>query len=115
MDLLLTIKKLQEQVQHSPLFNELGYAELQEINADLELLAAKLEQPLRIALIGEVKAGKSTLINAFAGGQVSPTNVTESTACIMQIGYAGTEEAAIVYSNGKEQMGTPGEIYAVLK
>ena len=65
MDLLLTIKKLQEQVQHSPLFNELGYAELQEINADLELLAAKLEQPLRIALIGEVKAGKSTLINAM--------------------------------------------------
>ena len=115
MDLLLKIREIQNKVQCSPLFKETNYAELKDIYTNLELLASKLEQPLRIALIGEVKAGKSTLINAFAGGQVSPTNVTESTACIMQIGYAASERAAIVYSNGKKQTGSPKEIYAFLK
>jgi hypothetical protein len=38
-----------------------------------------LEQPLRIAVTGRVKSGKSTLINALVGEQLAPTDAEERT------------------------------------
>ncbi|MER7076541.1 Dynamin family protein [Saccharopolyspora kobensis] len=39
----------------------------------------RLEQPLRIAVSGRVKAGKSTLINALVGAELAPTDAEERT------------------------------------
>jgi hypothetical protein len=38
-----------------------------------------LHRPLRVALVGRVSAGKSTLLNALVGQRVAPTNETECT------------------------------------
>jgi len=55
-------------------------------------LAEALESRFTVAIIGQMKAGKSTLLNALIGRDLAPTNVTETTATINWFRY-GTGEA----------------------
>ena len=45
-------------------------------------LRARLEGPLRVAIAGKVKAGKSTLLNALVGENVAPTDASECTRVV---------------------------------
>lgn len=45
-------------------------------------LAARLDGPLRIAIAGRVKAGKSTLLNALVGDRLAPTDAGECTRVV---------------------------------
>ena len=40
----------------------------------LQGLAQRLDEPLRVAIAGKVKAGKSTLLNALVGQELAPTD-----------------------------------------
>ncbi|MFD6389872.1 dynamin family protein [Nocardia sp. NPDC055029] len=42
----------------------------------------RLREPLRVALAGSIKAGKSTLLNALVGQAVAPTDATECTRVV---------------------------------
>ena len=42
----------------------------------------RLEEPLRVALAGRVKAGKSTLLNALVGERIAPTDAGECTRVV---------------------------------
>jgi hypothetical protein len=42
----------------------------------------RLDEPLRVAIAGKVKAGKSTLLNALVGEQVAPTDAGECTKVV---------------------------------
>lgn len=42
----------------------------------------RLESPLRLALTGTVKAGKSTLLNALVGEEIAPSDATECTRVV---------------------------------
>ncbi|WP_435532242.1 dynamin family protein [Rhodococcus antarcticus] len=42
----------------------------------------RIDGPLRVALAGTVKAGKSTLLNALVGEEVAPTDATECTRVV---------------------------------
>ncbi|WP_280228177.1 dynamin family protein, partial [Nocardia cyriacigeorgica] len=44
--------------------------------------ARRLDQPLRVALAGSLKAGKSTLLNSLVGQQIAPTDATECTRVV---------------------------------
>ncbi|MFF0544797.1 dynamin family protein [Nocardia thailandica] len=48
----------------------------------LDACADRLGQPLRVALAGSIKAGKSTLLNALIGQSVAPTDATECTRVV---------------------------------
>ena len=50
--------------------------------AHLRAQAARLEEPLRVAIAGKVKAGKSTLLNALVGEDVAPTDAGECTRVV---------------------------------
>ena len=45
-------------------------------------LRERLDGPLRVAIAGKVKAGKSTLLNALVGENVAPTDASECTRVV---------------------------------
>ncbi|MDQ3678377.1 MAG: 50S ribosome-binding GTPase, partial [Actinomycetota bacterium] len=55
-----------------------------------------LRDPLRIAIAGRVKAGKSTLVNALVGQRVAPTAVEECTKVVTWFSYGVPERAEVV-------------------
>lgn len=48
----------------------------------LEGVLARLDEPLRVAIAGRVKAGKSTLLNALVGDRLAPTDAGECTRIV---------------------------------
>ncbi len=42
----------------------------------------RMDEPLRVAIAGKVKAGKSTLLNALVGEQIAPTDAGECTRVV---------------------------------
>ncbi|MFE3446938.1 dynamin family protein [Nocardia sp. NPDC059180] len=56
-----------------------GEVRARELLADC---ARRLDQPLRVALAGSLKAGKSTLLNSLVGQQIAPTDATECTRVV---------------------------------
>ncbi|MCU0270319.1 MAG: dynamin family protein [Acidimicrobiales bacterium] len=47
--------------------------------AEVAALRARFDEPLRVAVAGRVKAGKSTLLNALLGERLAPTDASECT------------------------------------
>jgi len=45
-------------------------------------IANRLHEPLRVAIAGKVKAGKSTLLNALVGDELAPTDAGECTRVV---------------------------------
>jgi len=50
--------------------------------AVLEQTRRRLDEPLRVAIAGKVKAGKSTLLNALVGERLAPTDARECTKIV---------------------------------
>lgn len=50
--------------------------------ARLTALVARLDEPLRVAIAGRVKSGKSTLLNALVGEKLAPTDAGECTRIV---------------------------------
>src|SRR3954465_11788873 len=60
----------------------------------------RLGEPLRVAIAGRLKAGKSTLVNALIGRRVAPTEVGECTRIVTQFRYGTSDRVDIVRRNG---------------
>lgn len=69
-------------------------------------LAAERSRPLRLAIVGEFNAGKSTFINALMGTDVAPTGVLPTTATLHHLLWAPDPFAKIVFAKGQQ---TPAE------
>lgn len=52
------------------------------LEAALTATANRMDEPLRVAIAGKVKAGKSTLLNALVGEQLAPTDASECTRVV---------------------------------
>lgn len=79
--------------QFQPLFDEdKGY---------LDIIRGSLDLPIKVVLMGEVKAGKSTLINSILGKRLSRTSVLEATSAIYHFYYSEEEECSVITKNGR--------------
>lgn len=77
------------------------------IRANAEQVSSRL---YRVAVIGEFKRGKSSLINALIGASVLPTDVIPLTAVITRLSY-GTERKILVhYKDGTDEEKTLDEL-----
>ncbi|MHA6525277.1 dynamin family protein [Tessaracoccus sp. G1721] len=79
------------------------YARDQTALAVLGELDRRLQEPLRLALAGIVKAGKSTLLNAMLGEQIAPTDAGECTRVVTWYRYADTPSITAHLSGGEER------------
>jgi GTP-binding protein EngB required for normal cell division len=79
-------------------------------------LDAAASQELRIALMGRVKAGKSTLLNGILGRSAAATHMFEQTSAIHQITAAAqldSESARIEFDDGHVEEMSPAELVKV--
>nr|WP_315267663.1 dynamin family protein [Microbacterium lemovicicum] len=68
----------------------------------LQAARARLREPLRLAVAGMVKAGKSTLLNALIGEQIAPTDAGECTRTVTWYRYAKTARVTAHLVGGGE-------------
>ncbi|SDD38513.1 Dynamin family protein [Geodermatophilus telluris] len=60
----------------------------------------RLDEPLRVAIVGRVKAGKSTLLNALVGARVAPTDAGECTRVVTEYRYGATPRVVLTGTDG---------------
>ncbi len=70
------------------------------IESSAVLASDRLGQPLRVAVAGRLKAGKSTLINALVGSPIAATDATECTTHVTVYRHGETIGAAAVNHSG---------------
>lgn len=88
---------------------------LKKIESEMDIIYNKINSPLKVVLMGEVKSGKSTIVNSIVGEQVSYVDVVEATASIIEIQHGFKEEAIIEKFNGENIIGTVDEINSILE
>ena len=69
----------------------------------LDELLSRMEQPLRLGIIGEFRSGKSSLVNALAQAKVALTDEVEATATLNRYYYSEKEHAIITYTDGRAE------------
>lgn len=67
----------------------------------LESFRGRLREPLRLAVAGIVKAGKSTLLNALIGERIAPTDAGECTKTITWYRYGSTARVDLRLHDGR--------------
>ncbi|MDP3274107.1 MAG: dynamin family protein [Deltaproteobacteria bacterium] len=72
---------------------------LATVVAELRARRRELDEPLRVAILGEFSAGKSTFLNAMVGAKVSPMGVLPTTAQVHWLRY-GDPSARVVDRSG---------------
>lgn len=88
-------------------FEKKNYNEIRDVVKKTEM---QKKEPVRLVLAGEVKAGKSTLLNALAGCEVAYTDILEATCAVSEIHYGTQEHVNIFYQDGMvEDMHTVSE------
>lgn len=61
------------------------------------------DKKYRLAVVGEFKKGKSSLINALVGSRLLPTNILPTTAVIGRIVYGEDKRIQVCYKNGNAE------------
>jgi len=78
-----------------------AYAHRPDVHNELVRIDARLNQPMRIALAGTLKAGKSTLVNALVGEDIAPTDATEATRIVTWFRNGATPKVTANHRNGR--------------
>lgn len=78
-----------------------AYRHRAELHNELEWIGWRLNQPIRIALAGTLKAGKSTLVNALVGESIAPTDATEATRIVTWFRHGPTPKVTANHRGGR--------------
>ncbi|CAN5370543.1 dynamin-like GTPase family protein [soil metagenome] len=80
---------------------EQAYQQRPDVFNELERIGWRLNQPIRIALAGTLKAGKSTLVNALVGENIAPTDATEATRIVTWFRHGPTPKVTANHHGGR--------------
>ena len=78
-----------------------AYAGRPDVHHELDWIGRRLNQPIRIALAGTLKAGKSTLVNALVGEDIAPTDATEATRIVTWFRNGATPKVTANHRGGR--------------
>lgn len=74
---------------------------------DIQFLKSRIESlkkgKFTLAVAGEVKAGKSTFINALLGAEILPSDVLQASSAIVEIFKSETSFLKVRYADGREE------------
>lgn len=83
------------------------YAVDHELFSELKNLVDQFSSKIyRVAVIGEFKRGKSSLVNALLGTEILPTDILPTTAVINRIIYSLEQKIVIHFKNGEAKEST---------
>jgi replication fork clamp-binding protein CrfC len=80
---------------------EPAYLQRPDVFNELDRIGWQLNQPIRIALAGTLKAGKSTLVNALVGENIAPTDATEATRIVTWFRHGPTPKVTANHYGGR--------------
>lgn len=69
-------------------FKDIVSENLNEQIENIKALESSQYKPLNIAIVGEVKSGKSSLLNALLGKEISKVDVLEATSSVIEVVYS---------------------------
>jgi len=78
-----------------------AYRERPDVHHELDWIGRRLNQPIRVALAGTLKAGKSTLVNALVGEDIAPTDATEATRIVTWFRNGATPKVTANHRGGR--------------
>lgn len=79
------------------------YDDDREAQRLIDRLEERLREPLRLALAGMVKAGKSTLLNGILGERLAATDTAECTRVVTWYRYAATPSITMHLRDGRTE------------
>jgi hypothetical protein len=89
----------------SELFDRaIGTAKTPDVRTRLVAARDRLHGPLRLAIAGKVKAGKSTLLNAIVGEELAPTDAGECTKIVTWYQLGHTRQVVVHPLQGEPVM-----------
>lgn len=86
-----------------------------ELLSAIEAIAVERERPLRLAILGEFNAGKSTFLNALLGADVVPTGILPTTASLHWLAWAADPFARIVVRGAPDRIVAHAELKRALR
>ena len=81
--------------------NVLGAEFISELKDWDSLIGRKMDEPFTLVMLGEFKRGKSTIINAILGKELTPTNATPETYTINEISFGNFRTVTAFLENGR--------------
>ncbi len=91
----VVLRELAARLRQTPLPDSLA--------AELERLAESVNEPCVVAVVGQVKAGKSSFINALLGEDLAKVGVTETTATINYFRHGATPTVICHWRGGRAE------------
>lgn len=77
--------------------------EAEKLALELQIMRKRLDEPLRVAVVGFVNAGKSTLMNAIMKEKILFTGAVETTSNPTWFKYGPTKSISVVFKDGSKE------------
>src|SRR6478735_11793023 len=77
------------------------YANRPDVYNELDWIGRRLNEPIRIALAGTLKAGKYNLVNERVGEEIAPTDATEATRIVTWFRHGPTPKVTANHRGGR--------------
>ncbi|MFJ8013888.1 dynamin family protein [Streptomyces sp. NPDC096339] len=90
---------------------ERGGAAAETLAEELRRAADQLGEPMRLAVAGQIKRGKSTLVNALLGEEITLTGQLELTYTVAELCFAEQRVVTVHHQDGGSEQVTPADFH----